>query len=182
MAEDAEARERAGSLEALRALSHPLRLRMWSLLVTAPATAAELARALDVQHASASYHLRALHKAGLIALAGVRTVNGGMERRFRVVQPAPQPSGEEPTSTEDWVALVAALGALLQQRAARVSSAPKWFVDSELWAHEDAIARARQQIEAAIAGLQNAAVPRDDPDARRVSASALIFELDAGHG
>lgn len=178
MADSWEARQRAGSLEALRALAHPLRLRMWSLLVAAPATAAELARALDVQHASASYHLRSLHDAGLVALAEVRTVNGGVERRFRVVDPPEQPVAGEPTSAEDWVALVAALSATLQQRAARVGTAPKWFADSELWAPADAVETARQRIHAALRDLQQAAVTPGGAAARRVSASALIFEID----
>lgn len=178
MPDNMEVRRRAGSLDALRALSHPLRLRMWSLLVAAPASAADLARALDVQHASASYHLRSLHDAGLVTLVEVRTVNGGLERRFRVVDPPEHPVGDEPTNTEDWVALVAALSAILHQRAARVSSAPKWFADVELWAPADAIVGARQRIDSALRDLQQATVSPAEPDARRVSASALIFEID----
>ena len=173
-----EVRRQAGSLAALRALSHPIRLRMWSLLATGPASAAELARAMDIQHASASYHLRSLHDASLVALDEERTINGGLERRYRIVEPPAHPVGDEPTSPEDWMALVAAFTATLQQRAAQVSTAPKWFADAELWAPAEAIVRARERMHATLRDLQQAAVDPAAPAARRVSASALIFELN----
>ena len=133
---------------------------------------------MDVQHASASYHLRSLHDAGLVALAEERTVNGGLERRYRVVDPPEGPVGDEPTSTEDWMALVAAFTAILQQRAARVSTAPKWFADAELWAPAEAVVRARQRMHSVLRDLQQAAVDPAAHSARRVSASALLFEMD----
>ena len=178
MTDDIEARRQAGSLAALRALSHPIRLRMYSLLVAGPASAAELARAMDVQHASASYHLRSLHGAGLVALDEERTVNGGLERRYRIVEPPDRPVGDEPTSTEDWMALVAAFTAILQQRATQVSTAPKWFADVELWAPAEAVVRARQGMHNVLRQLQQDVVDPAAHSARRVSASALIFEMD----
>jgi DNA-binding transcriptional ArsR family regulator len=47
-------------------MAHPLRLRMLSLVTGAAMSASEVARELDVAHASASYHLRALADAGLV--------------------------------------------------------------------------------------------------------------------
>ncbi|MGW5673350.1 helix-turn-helix domain-containing protein, partial [Micromonospora sp. NPDC003776] len=49
----------------LRALAHPVRLRMLSLLWGAPLSAAALARELAISHALASQHLRRLDAAGL---------------------------------------------------------------------------------------------------------------------
>lgn len=50
----------------LRAMAHPLRLRILSLLTGATLSATEVAAELGVAHAVASYHLRELASAGLI--------------------------------------------------------------------------------------------------------------------
>lgn len=53
--------------EQLRALAHPLRLRLLSALrLHGPATATELAHRLDTNSGQTSYHLRKLAEAGLI--------------------------------------------------------------------------------------------------------------------
>ena len=52
----------------LRALAHPVRLRILSLLTGADLTAAEVARELGITHANASYHLRFLLDAGEIVV------------------------------------------------------------------------------------------------------------------
>jgi DNA-binding transcriptional ArsR family regulator len=50
----------------LRALSHPLRLRILGIVTARPVSATEVAEATGVAHASASYHLRQLAAVGLI--------------------------------------------------------------------------------------------------------------------
>ena len=50
----------------IRALAHPLRLRMLESLADGPATASMLARELGESSGATSYHLRALASAGLI--------------------------------------------------------------------------------------------------------------------
>ena len=176
--EPSDQERRAGSVEALRALAHPLRLRMWSAMAAGPVSAAALARALGIEHASASYHLRVLRRAGLVVLAEERKVNGGIERRHRQVETPAEPVGDEPVTTEDWVALVTALGALLQSRAASVSPEAKWFVDLELWVDPVDITRLRRRLDDVLAELRVAAVDPTTPGARRVSASAVLFEMD----
>lgn len=177
MVDDDVARRRAGSIQALRALSHPIRLRMCSVLAGGPSSAAQLARALDLQHARASYHLRVLRDAGLVALLEQRTVNGGIERRYQMVEPPEEPVGDQPATTEDWVALVSTVGAILQQRAMRVSTAPKWFVDLEVWTSPDAMDRARRGLEEVLRELRATAVDPAAAGASRVSASALVFSM-----
>jgi DNA-binding transcriptional ArsR family regulator len=62
----------------LRALAHPLRLRLLELLhVEGPATASQLARELGESSGATSYHLRALHRAGMVEEAEQRN---GRER------------------------------------------------------------------------------------------------------
>jgi DNA-binding transcriptional ArsR family regulator len=51
----------------LRALGHPLRLQILQMLLTeGPSTASELGRRLGESSGSTSYHLRALHKVGMV--------------------------------------------------------------------------------------------------------------------
>ena len=51
----------------LRALAHPLRLQLLQVLhAEGPATASGLARRLGESSGSTSYHLRALHRAGMV--------------------------------------------------------------------------------------------------------------------
>lgn len=175
--DDDAARRRAGSLQALRALTHPVRLRMYGVLAGRPASAASLARLLEVEHASASYHLRVLRDAGLLALVEERAVNGGVERRYRLVEPPTDPVEGERATTADWLALVATTATILQQRAALVSSDPKWFSDVEVWAPSQAVDRARQRMGEAMEELRGAAVQPHAAGARRVSATALLFLL-----
>lgn len=50
----------------LRVLAHPLRIRLLQLLREGPSTASELGRRLGESSGATSYHLRALHRAGMI--------------------------------------------------------------------------------------------------------------------
>lgn len=80
----------------LRALSHPVRLRILDELVTrGPATATELAGRLGESAANCSWHLRQLAQHGFIEEAGGGT---GRQRPWRAVVQATQLiSGEEET-------------------------------------------------------------------------------------
>lgn len=67
----------------LRALAHPLRLQLLDVLgVEGPATASQLARRLGESSGSTSYHLRALHRVGMIEEAEQRN---GRERWWQRV-------------------------------------------------------------------------------------------------
>ena len=62
---------------ALRAVAHPVRLQILSLLTGAELSAAEVARELGLTHANASYHLRVLAEAGEVVVAGEEKIRGG---------------------------------------------------------------------------------------------------------
>lgn len=71
-------------VETLRAISHPLRLRLLGLLRSeGPATASELARVVGESSGSTSYHLRRLEHYGFIVDAAEQ--RSGRERRWRSV-------------------------------------------------------------------------------------------------
>ncbi|QIB42293.1 ArsR/SmtB family transcription factor [Streptomyces aureoverticillatus] len=68
---------------AIKALTHPLRIRLLGLLrMDGPATASELAASTGESSASTSYHLRVLAKYAFVAEAEHRD---GRERRWRAV-------------------------------------------------------------------------------------------------
>ena len=67
----------------LRALAHPLRLQLLQTLhVEGPATASQLGRRLGESSGATSYHLRALHRAGMVEEAERRN---GRERWWQRV-------------------------------------------------------------------------------------------------
>ena len=68
---------------ALRAVAHPVRLRMLSLLTGTELSAAEVARELGITHANASYHLRTLLDAGELVIASEEKIRGGVAKRYR---------------------------------------------------------------------------------------------------
>ena len=72
--------------QVLRAMAHPLRLRLiGALRKEGPATASMLARMLDESSGATSYHLRILAKYGFVEDALER--NRGRERWWRAVDP-----------------------------------------------------------------------------------------------
>ncbi|GHD26408.1 transcriptional regulator [Streptomyces violarus] len=83
---------------ALKALTHPLRIRLLGLLrQDGPATASELAARTGESSASASYHLRVLAKYAFIAEAEHRD---GRERRWRALHTMTSWSNEAMESSE----------------------------------------------------------------------------------
>ena len=74
----------ATEVVSLRAMAHPVRLRMLSLLTGAPMSAAEVARELGLTHANASYHLRQLLAAGQLVEAGEESIRGGRAKRYQL--------------------------------------------------------------------------------------------------
>ena len=70
-------------IQQLRAVAHPVRLRILSLLTGSAMSAAEVARELDLTHANASYHLRILLESGTVVEAGEERIRGGVAKRYR---------------------------------------------------------------------------------------------------
>ena len=70
----------------LRAMAHPIRLRILSLTTGAALSAAELAQEIGIAHAAASYHARQLADAGLLKVVEethARTGPGRPPVRYR---------------------------------------------------------------------------------------------------
>ncbi|MFF4486776.1 ArsR/SmtB family transcription factor [Streptomyces sp. NPDC001544] len=76
-----EAQELNDALQ-LRAVSNLVRHRILRLLRDQPATITQVAARMDIAKGSASYHMRLLEKAGLVAVVRTRKVRGVTERYY----------------------------------------------------------------------------------------------------
>lgn len=158
----------------LRALAHPLRLRMLTLMWPGPLSAAELARELDISHALASRHLRRLDAVGLVELAEERTRRGGRERRYRTVHGSPLSDRRDGAPM-----LAATLAHTLNERAARRSPDGRGVtVDAELWVAPEEWEAARRRLAGAAAELHAAARPPRTPGTIPVGMSLMAFPLE----
>jgi DNA-binding transcriptional ArsR family regulator len=159
----------------LRALAHPVRLRMVSLVWNAPLSAAELARELGISHALASQHLRRLDEAGLVELAEVRANRGGRERRYRAVHGSPL---SDQRRAEAAPLLAEALAHNLRERAARrAPDAEGVTADAELWVAPEAWDAFRRSLAALLHDLHDAAQPPHAAGTTPIGVTAMVFPL-----
>ena len=127
-----------GRISELRATAHPLRLQMLSLLTGTELSAAEVARELDVTQANASYHLRLLHAAGLLEVAGEENVRGGRAKKYRHRWDAERPAGAPPASDDERLAYARVLADAIPRRfAERRPGSKGQLTDAELWVEPD---------------------------------------------
>jgi DNA-binding transcriptional ArsR family regulator len=158
----------------LRALAHPLRLRMVSLVWNAPLSAAELARELGISHALASQHLRRLDAVGLVELAEVRVNRGGRERRYRAVHASPLSDQRHEAAP----LLAEALAHNLRDRAARrAPDAEGVTSDLELWVTPEVWDGFRQRLAALVGELHDAAQAPHTSGTVGVGAVVMAFPL-----
>jgi DNA-binding transcriptional ArsR family regulator len=97
----------------VRALAHPLRVRILAVLEERTASPVQLAGLLQASLGTVSYHVRTLHRLGLIDLVDETPVRGAVEHHYRA-RPRPQVSAEAWVAAPP-VAKQALLGAALQQ-------------------------------------------------------------------
>lgn len=159
----------------LRALAHPVRLRMLTLMWTAPMSAAELARELGISHALASQHLRKLAETGFAELAEVRNHRGGRERRYRTRRGTPLSD----QSAEDSGALLVEImvAALRDRLPERVPGRRGHTTDAELYVPPEVWQDVRERVAAAMLDLHDAALAPRSPGTARVSATVMLFEM-----
>ncbi len=160
-------------VDELRALAHPTRLQILSLLTGAAMTAAEVARELGLTHANASYHLRQLRAAGTIEVAGEERIRGGTAKRYRYdVDRERHPHG-------DRRALFLAYAAELRRRTAHLRDVPgrSHGTDAELWVDPATWTEFRTRITEASRALHRAAKPPRTPGTIRTNTTIALFEM-----
>jgi DNA-binding transcriptional ArsR family regulator len=173
----------------VKALSHPLRVRILALLQERTASPRELAEWLDATLGTVSYHVRTLHDFGLIELVRTSQVRGAIAHHYKSrVRPR--------VSDEAWASAApivkqAAVGAALQtvDDYARASAAAGGFdrgeahltrtslrLDAKGW---QAAARACEKLLAELARVEEAASKRlakDPSDAADAALVVMLFE------
>jgi DNA-binding transcriptional ArsR family regulator len=168
---------------ALRAMAHPVRLRILSLLTGTAMSAAEVARELGITHANASYHLRLLADAGHLVHAGEESIRGGRAKRYRYDVDGPVRMSSDPAAAAQYYAAVAA--ELVRRAGSRRAGGRATSSDAELWVPPEAWAAAVAGVLSAVEDLHRAAVPNRTEGAVHVSATTALFEMvdvDDGRG
>jgi DNA-binding transcriptional ArsR family regulator len=165
---------------ALRAVAHPVRLQIVSLLTGAELSAAEVARELGLTHANASYHLRVLAGAGEVVVAGEEKIRGGTAKRYRhpwdahLDASAPQPRVAE----EDRDRYVRAVADELVRRSRRRRTPSRQLIaDAELWVTPEVHAQVFALLDEASRLLHAAARPPRSDGTVHVNLTAALFEM-----
>lgn len=161
---------------ALRAMAHPIRLQIMSLLTGASLTAAEVARELGITHANASYHLRNLLSGGLIVLAGEEKIRGGIAKRYRYDARAEEFHGPLPDD-EVRADFVAIAHELIRRTRAGDFGRRKLLADADLWVEPETWEDIRSRIGEALRELHDQARPPRTPGTIRTSTTAAMFEM-----
>jgi DNA-binding transcriptional ArsR family regulator len=175
----------------VKAMSHPLRVRILALLQERAASPVELARWLHATVGTVAYHVRTLRSLGLIELVSETRVRGGLAHHYRArVGPPVSPRAWAAASP---VAKQAAVGAALDTIAdyARAAAATGGFdaesahltrvpmrLDAQGWQEASL---ACQELLARLKEIAAAACERIDGDPHRpgvldASAVLLLFE------
>jgi DNA-binding transcriptional ArsR family regulator len=96
----------------VKAISHPLRVRILAMLQERTASPSQLSEWLGATLGTTAYHVRALHKLGLIELADETRVRGAIEHHYRAgIRPM---ISEEAWAQAPPIAKQAAIGSSLQ--------------------------------------------------------------------
>ena len=105
--------ENIGDPRYVRALGHPLRVRILAILEERTASAVEISRMLSADIGVVAYHVRKLHQLGLIELERETRVRGAIQRHYRAYE-RPRVS-DEAWGAAPPIAKQAAVDAALQQ-------------------------------------------------------------------
>jgi DNA-binding transcriptional ArsR family regulator len=168
------------TMSTLRAIAHPVRLRILSLLTGSAMSAAEVARELDLTHANASYHLRFLAEAGEVVEAGEEKIRGGVAKKYR--HPWQEVSGvRDPRVTDEDRALYirAMAEEMVRRYGERLPGTPGSMTDAELWVTPEVWSRALELVERA-SHLVHAEAKRPRADGTvRMNMTTAVFRMTA---
>jgi len=168
----------------LRAVAHPLRLRMLSLLTGAAMTATEVARELGITHANASYHLRKLLVLPAVVVEHEGGPGRGGSKRYRYDVdrergPRPERSGRRsPDEVDAQRGTYLVLAEELSRRAGLLSpDGPGAQTDAELWVTPEDWEAVVAAVREASLALHRAAKPPRSPGSVRVNATVALFPM-----
>ncbi len=162
----------------LRAVAHPTRLRMLSLLTGTAMSASEVARELHLTHANASYHLRTLLAAGELVEAGEERIRGGLAKRYRYPHELRGATSQHRSDPESDVSHARVVGRELERRVReRAPGTPNYLSDLEGWVTPEVWERVRGLIGEASDLLHDQNRAPRTPGTLHVSALCWAFEM-----
>ncbi|WP_395690166.1 helix-turn-helix domain-containing protein [Nocardioides sp.] len=167
--------------EALKALAHPLRLRMLGLLrIDGPATATSLATRLGINTGATSYHLRQLERHGFIVEDTER--GNARDRWWRAAHQAtttdtlaPADPGERETLEAYLQSVVVVMTQTLQRSVEELALLPREWTDAVTysdWVTRLSPARAKALIERVAEMLG------DEPEEEGEDAVQYVVQLN----
>jgi len=162
----------------LRATAHPMRLRMLSLLTAEAMSAAEVARALGITHANASYHLRVLHDVDELVVESEEKIRGGVAKRYRY-DATRGPHAHHP-SLDDRITYARANAVEIERRLLEVAPGPASSSDLESWVPVAAWQQALELLREASRLLHAEARPAGTPDSVHMSFTTNAFTMTGG--
>ena len=160
--------------EALKALAHPLRLRMLGLLrIEGPATATTLATRLGINTGATSYHLRQLEKHGFVVEDAA--LGNARDRWWRAAHQAtmtdtaqPGDPGERETLEAYLQSVVVVMTQTLQRSVEELALLPPEWADATTysdWVTRLTPTRAKALVEKLAEVLNSQEEDEDDEDA-----------------
>lgn len=162
----------------LRATAHPVRLRIMSLLTAEAMSAAEVARALDLTHANASYHLRQLHDVGELVVESEEKIRGGVAKRYRY--DAAREVADRSNAIDDRIAYARASSVEVERRLRDAGRGSGSSSDLEAWVPLEAWRRALDLLHEASHLLHAEARPPGTPDTVHISLTTNAFTMSGG--
>jgi hypothetical protein len=139
-----------------------------------------VARELDLTHANASYHLRVLSKADVLAVEGEEKIRGGVAKRYRYVVSRDLERPSTTSTYDDLVAWQHATGSEVVRRLAHRIRGPGNASDIETWVTPETWQSAMDTIRQAMVLLHEEARPPRTQGTIHVSASAHAFMMSDG--
>lgn len=162
----------------LRAIAHPLRLQMLSLLTGVELSASEVARELGISQANASYHLRTLVASGNLIETGTVKIRGGVAKKYRYIagqMPVDQRKHRAPSEAE-WEMWLAAHQTELRRRLG-ARSRGVLDSDAEVWLDPADWQEARDLVMQASRLVHDRAQPPRTDGTVRVNFMTILFEM-----
>jgi DNA-binding transcriptional ArsR family regulator len=164
----------------LRAVAHPIRLQILSLLTGAAMTATEVAQELGITHANASYHLRRLLVLHAVVVENEGGPGRGGSKRYRydVEREASRPKsgGDRPLDARRGVYLV--MAEELQRRVGMLATGRGAQADAELWVEPDVWQQATKTVGEVTRALHRAAKPPRTEGTIRTNSSIAMFVME----
>lgn len=164
------------TVSSLRAVAHPLRLQILSLLTGTELSAAEVARELDINHANASYHLRVLEAAGELEVAAEEKIRGGVAKRYRHPW---EGAARTPVKIDDGTPYIRAVGQELERRfRARKKETTSHINDAEMWVTPEVWEQVCLHVREAGRLIHAEAQPPRSPGTLHVNLTSFTFVME----